>query len=584
MFLFLSVCANAQKPFHLQIDITGRDAEFIKKNITYPHSVSDSFALKHELNNVLIKCNELSFLVAEFSDVHCGNDTCRIKLNPGNSYKWIQLRKGNISSDILSAAGFREEQFHNKIFDPSQFSKRAERILNILEQTGYPFAAIRLDSIIADTLGITASMNLDKGKLIFFDTVDIRGTANIRRYYIEKYTGVKKGNPYNESLIKEMDSRLSQLPFLKNSRPSSIYFYGDKAMPVLFLENRKASSVDGIIGFAPSSQLNNKLLITGEANLKLQNIAGSGKSIDLNYRSFLSSSQDLKFKFFWPYIFRTNLGLDYQLDLLKYDSLFLDVKHEFGLQYRFIGTDYLKITYSLQTTSLITVDTNLIKATRALPQNSDIRYDQYGVGMRKSKYDYFLNPRKGYSIEFSAGVGVKKIVENSTIKDLVLYDNRGKPYSIYDTLKMEYVQYKLALNAEYFIPVFRRAAIRTQVNCAHIESQNLFFNELYRIGGIKTLKGFDEQSIFASSYVIINTELRYLLQQNSNFMLFWNGAWYRNAVKNPVLTDYPYGFGAGVNFETGAGIFSIYYAVGKQFANTIEFDKAKIHFGFVNYF
>jgi hemolysin activation/secretion protein len=219
-----------------------------------------------------------------------------------------------------------------------------------------------------------------------------------------------------------------------------------------------------------------------------------------------------------------------------------------------------------------------------LPQTSDIRYDQYGIGFRVSEYDYFLNPRKGYGIEFSGGVGIKQIIENSTIKDIVLYGNSGETYSVYDSTKMQYVQYKFSLNADVFIPVAKRATFRTQVNGAHIQAENIFFNELYRIGGIRTLKGFDEQSIFASSYIIINTELRYLLQQNSNFIFFWNGAWYRNVAVTPVKSDKPFGFGAGLNFETGAGVFSIFYAVGKQFNNTIEFDKAKIHFGFVNYF
>lgn len=67
-------------------------------------------------------------------------------------------------------------------------------------------------------------------------------------------------------------------------------------------------------------------------------------------------------------------------------------------------------------------------------------------------------------------------------------------------------------------------------------------------------------------------------------MLFWNGAWYANTVRTPVISDRPYGFGAGLNFETGAGIFSLYYAVGRQFNNPVEFNKAKVHFGFVNYF
>ena len=584
VILFISIYAQAQSPIHLQIIVKGKSADLILKNITYSTLISDSVKLSKELNNVLLRCNELSFLNASFESVFCKKDSCVAILFPDKSYKWIVLRKGNVSLDILSTAGFREEQFHNKIFDPSQFAKRAERIITTLENSGYPFASIKLDSIIADSSGISASMNLIRGPLVYFDSLDLRGNAAIKKGYLEKYLGIEKGKPYNEMLIKNADSRLSQLPFVKTNRTSAIYFFSDKARPVLFLDNRKASSVDGVVGFAPNSQLNNQIAVTGEVNLKLQNILGSGKGVDLNYRSFGISSQDLKFKFQWPYIFHSSLAFDYQLILLKQDTLFLNVTNEFSLQYKFIGTDYFKVFYSLQTTSLITIDTFTIKQTQQLPQNSDIRYDQYGIGFKKSAYDYFLNPRKGYGIEFTAGVGTKQIVQNSTIKSLVLYDNNNKTYSIYDSIKLNYVQYKLALNADYFLPLASRATLRAQVSGAHIEAQNIFFNELYRIGGIRTLKGFDEQSILASSYVIINTELRYLLQQNSNFMLFWNGAWYRNVVRTPVISDKPYGFGAGLNFETGAGVFSIFYAVGSQFNSQIEFNQAKIHFGFVNYF
>ncbi len=126
--------------------------------------------------------------------------------------------------------------------------------------------------------------------------------------------------------------------------------------------------------------------------------------------------------------------------------------------------------------------------------------------------------------------------------------------------------------------------MRLQANGGHLVSQNLFVNELFRIGGIRSLKGFDEQAIFASSYLIGNIELRYLIQQNSNILLFWNGAYYRNVVKSPQVSDRPFGFGAGMNFETGSGVFSIFYAVGKEMNNPINFNRAKVHFGFVNYF
>lgn len=580
---------QAQRPYILRIYWPQTDeGSFAKKNVNYSSFFTDSISLVSQLQSVMIQCNELSFLQAQYTSVMQIQDTIAATVNLGNSYKWVKLRKGNAPQDILGGAGFKDDQFKNKQFNPVQFSKKAERMLQYLENNGYPFASIQLDSVEIDSAGISAAINLKLNELILFDTLELIGDAVIKKWYLYKYTGVKPGMPYNESVIKQMDSRLSQLPFLQTSKSSAVYFYGNKAMPILYLENRKSSSVDGIVGFAPNTNTNagagNKLLLTGEANLKLQNLFGSGKSFDLNYRSFLGNSQDLKIKFMYPYILRTNLAFDYELNLIKQDTSFLDIRNEIGLQYRFIGADYFKVFYNIQTTSLITIDTILIKQTRSLPTSSDLRNNTYGIGLKITRFDYFLNPRSGYSIDINGGVGIKKIIRNPTIDALKFADINGGSFSIYDTMQLEFVQYRFQGNSDYFIPIFNKATIRLQAMGGHIVGENLFLNELFRIGGIRSLKGFDEQAIFASTYIIGNVELRYLLQQNSNVLLFWNGAYYRNEVRKPIIADKPYGFGAGFNFETGAGIFSIFYAVGNEFNNTINFSRAKVHFGFVNYF
>jgi hemolysin activation/secretion protein len=117
-----------------------------------------------------------------------------------------------------------------------------------------------------------------------------------------------------------------------------------------------------------------------------------------------------------------------------------------------------------------------------------------------------------------------------------------------------------------------------------VNGENTFQNELLRIGGLKTLRGFDEESIFTTSYSIFTLEYRFLLEQNSYIYLFGDGAWYENNNVKEYVNDTPIGFGAGISFETKAGIFSINYALGKQFDNPIQLRSGKIHFGIVNYF
>lgn len=586
--LLWSFVVGAQQSIHLSVKWPDtEDGKIVRKNCQIPAVFPDTLTLYSAVKDLMLQCNEKSYLNAAIAWRVINNDSIEITIDLGNSYRWIKLKKGNVPLDILSGAGYREQQFTGKVFNPLAFSQKVERMLQYLENNGYPFASIQLDSIEVDSFGIMAAINLQPHEFISFDTMEIRGNAEIKKWFLYQYLGVKPGTNYNEANFAQINSRLSQLPYLTVAQPTSAYFFTTKVMPVLFLDNKKSSSLDGIIGFAPNTQsgsTNNRLLITGEANLKLQNITGSGKSVDLNYRSFLGNSQDLHFKFVFPYIFRSNIAFDYDLSLIKQDTSFLDVRNEFGFQYRFIGSDYFKVFYQIQSTTLIAIDTNQIKASRSLPSASDLRNNIYGLGIKLTRYDYFLNPRKGFSIDLNGGVIIKEIIKNPTIDNIRLINSDGSTSGVYDTLQLKYLQYKVQGNMDYFIPIFKRATCRIQLIGGHILGDNLFVNELFRIGGIRSLKGFDEQAIFASTYAILNTELRYLLQQNSNIILFWNGAYYENSVKRPTQNDTPFGFGAGFNSETPAGVFSIFYAVGKEQNVPLSLSKAKVHFGFVNYF
>ncbi len=102
---------------------------------------------------------------------------------------------------------------------------------------------------------------------------------------------------------------------------------------------------------------------------------------------------------------------------------------------------------------------------------------------------------------------------------------------------------------------------------------------MFRIGGLRSLRGFDEESIFASTYVIPTVEYRFLFSQNSNLLLFAEGAWYENTSNGLYVSDMPVSVGAGINFETKAGILTLNYALGNQFNNGFDLRSGKIHFG-----
>lgn len=582
--LVSNYCVFSQTKIKASYYFTDKNAAKIETQLKLPNQFNDSIQAQQMANQILLFCMEKSYILADVNLNYVTKDSVHFEVNVNQAYKWLKLKNPIFDNNLLSAAGFNTTNFNNQIFSPDDYSQKVKSALNWLQNNSFPFASFSLDSVIIDSSTITANIKFSKGPQIFFDSIKIIGNAKISPTFLANYTNIKFGKYYNENILKRTDSRLSELPYLTLNQSSVIYFYGNKAKLITYLSNKKASSFDGIIGFAPNSSKSNKLIITGDLNLKLQNILGSGKALELNYRSFLNNSQELKFKFNYPYIFNSKIALDYALNLLLYDTSFFDLQNDFAFQYRLIGTNYLKVFYATQNTSLITVDTNFIKNSKTLPNINDLKKDFYGIGLKFTKIDYLPNPNKGYILEMDLAIGTKSITKNATINAILLQGQNGENYKLYDSIKLNYTQYKATIKFENYLKIKQNIVLKTEVNAAWFQTESLFLNELFRIGGLKTLRGFDEQSIFANKFVITNAELRYLLGKNSNVFAFYNQAWYVNEVSKNRISDNPFGFGAGLVFESGAGLFTLVYAVGKQFQNPIEFNSAKIHFGYINYF
>jgi len=108
---------------------------------------------------------------------------------------------------------------------------------------------------------------------------------------------------------------------------------------------------------------------------------------------------------------------------------------------------------------------------------------------------------------------------------------------------------------------------------------------LYNFGGFATLRGFDENELFASKALTYSLEYRYLFGENSNVGIFTNVAIIENLLESDKLVyDTPLGFGISANVGVGNGILNLAYAIGKQQNNPFLLNSAKFHFGIVNYF
>ena len=222
-------------------------------------------------------------------------------------------------------------------------------------------------------------------------------------------------------------------------------------------------------------------------------------------------------------------------------------------------------------TSLISTDA--FKNSTEIPQFNDASNSTYGIGFSGQFVENIFNPYRGWIIDIQGGAGKNKIEKNPNL-ELVNYDSV--------LLEANIIEAKV--NFQFFQPIAKNSTIMFQVNGAFKQSENLVDNQLYRVGGMGTLRGFDQQSILSSSFSFFTVEYRFLLDEKSRISLFSDFGWYEKNTVTDYQTDFPYGIGAGIAFDTSVGMFSLNYALGSQFASPLNFQTGKIHFGFVNFF
>jgi len=570
--LLLSVfnCLKSVAQKNYSLEIKSVDGADVLKKIPYKKQFISKASRDRELQNVLFTCYDNAFLTASFDSLITDSLSLRAYLNVGDQYKWAYLKKGNVDEGVLSEIGFREKLYSNKPVSFKNVKRVQEKLITYYENIGFPFASVKLDSIVITKGIIAAQLKLIKNAEISIDSIVIKGNAKITPVYIYNYLGIKPGSLYNEAQLKKVNTRIAELPFIRSTKPASVTFSDKFNKLILSLEKKRASQFDGIVGILPDN-ITGKILFTGDVRLKLQNGLGRGELIDLNWRKLQSQTQDLKVRLVYPFILRTPFGLDYNFKLYKKDTTFLDVNQNIGVQYLLIGGNYVKVFYNNKTSTLLSKKG--LEYLTTLPANADVSTNMYGLGLKYEKLDYRLNPRKGFTILMNASAGTKKIRKNSKLNPVV-----------YEKLRLSSALYNGDFEGAVFLPIANRSAFKIGAQAAFIYGETTFQNELSRIGGLKTLRGFDEESIYASSFSILTLEYRFILEQNSYLYVFGDGAWYENNEVSRYIQDTPFGFGAGISFETKAGIFSINYALGKQFSNPIEFRSGKIHFGIVNYF
>lgn len=517
----------------------------------------------------------------------------RIWLFVGPQLQWAGLNTDSVESSLLDAINFNPRLFTGASFRSESLLQLKQDLLEHLENTGYPFASVISDSIRLDSNRIQARLKVSKGPQYKIDSIRNFGSASISNNYLQRYLSLPNGAIYKKKDLQTISRRLDELPFLKEGQPWNLTRLGTGSILNLYLEPRKSSQVNVLIGLLPAITTpnniyevpRNKLQFTGEATVNLKNELGNGETIGLNWQQIQVKSPRLNISFDQPYLFGSLFGANFNFDLLKKDSSFLTISMMLGARYALAYNQQATFFIQNLSSNLVSVDTNLIILTKKLPQEADVRSVSFGVQYDGFNTDYRYNPTTGNEWNFSLSAGTKKVKRNNVIVQLTDKNNPAFNFrSLYDTIPESSFQFRLRGSFAHFFKLTRVSTIKTSVSAGWFESPKIFRNELFQIGGYRLLRGFDEESIYASRYAVGTVEYRYLIGRNSYMFGFVDGAWTKNNASSSGLSNTFIGAGLGMALETKAGIFNISFATGKRNDVDLNLRQSKIHFGYINFF
>lgn len=555
----------------------------IKKHIGLKEDFPSALEARYYLTTLPGLLQSKGYITASVDSSKLDSLEGKVWLYPGQQYKWAKINTRPEDSDILEAVRWPGSSFKETGMNWATVKKWQEQLLVHLENNGYPFAKIFLDSIIIRNNEVEALLKVDKGFLFKLDSIRLAGNAKISLDFLQRYLDLPNGSTFNKEKIQNVSKKIREIAYVEEEQPASVSFQATGAALNLYLKAKKNSQVNLLVGFLPNSDVaqGKKFLITGEANILLRNALGAGETIGLNWQQLQVKSPRLNILYDHPFLFKSPLGLNFTMDMFRKDSTFLNINMQLGANYIVSGNQSAMVFVQRRQSILNGVDTNRIKQTKRLPAEADVSSTNLGVSYNYNSTDYRFNPRKGNDLLLTVSAGRKKIRKNNQL--LELKDPSFNYESLYDTVKLNTYQFRFSGSAAHYFPISKQTTLKTALHAGFLQSGNYFLNEFFQIGGYKLLRGFTEESEYVAQYVVGTLEYRYLIGTNSNFFVFADGGWARNPIQSVPNHNY-IGTGLGMAFETKAGIFNLAWAIGKRNDSELNLRQSKVHFGFVNYF
>ncbi len=542
--------------FFFPILFFGQQVNFLEiyKNLElFKAEKINSNRVRELVNNILLSEIESGYFTCNVDSINLKNQKLKIYLQTGNL---ISLNSIKVNLPNSLSLKLREDFISDKTyFNANDFSEKIKKWIILMNNNGFPFAEFEFEKSEIINSKINLICNLISGPLVKIDSIINPEITKKELQLVYKFTDIRNGDLFELNKIYKISENIKNTGFIEEIRPPAYEFIDNKASIYTYFKPQSKNSINGLVGIQPGE--NETVQFTGNVALNFQNALSYGEVLKFNWRRMFNSSQNLIAELSYPFLFNTNFEVQGGLDMIKKDSSFFNFNSKLIINY--------KSNSNFSNGFLFTNNnsTNLLE-----DDYSSTSVNSFGFVTNFKKLDNPFNPRKGFKIKSEIAYGWKETYAIDTVANNILKSPN----------------FNGNLSFSSYLSLLKRTTFKIKLSGSTIQNNILYENELTRIGGYKTIRGFDEESIWVSSFVLGNFEFRYLIDEKSNVFLFSDFAWTESKTNNFLMEDYFQSFGFGTNISMPNGLLTLIYGLGRKIDNPFLIRTGKIHLGFTSYF
>jgi len=481
------------------------------------------------LENEVLESNKMNDTLYQFN-FKLATQTKLISINVKKASQLISFDKDTIKLEINKTVSFLKQ----KLAD--------------LELKGFSLATLQLTDFKKQNNQLFATLKIDINKKRVLDEIVINGyekfpdghKKNIQRLYRKK--------TFNKNNLNKIYEDFNNLRFINQTRYPEILFTEDSTKVFVYLEKAKSNRFDGYIGFANDEQSN--LNFTGYLDLSLKNVLNSGEEFNLYWKSDDNEQVTFNASIEIPYMFKSPMGIKASLNIFKQDSTFQNTKTALDVGYYFTNNKKVFLGYqSTESSDIQNTNNAILSDYKSNFLTSTFEYKNY--------IDDYIFPEQTKFI-FKTGLGKRtsKLNENE--------------------------QSFFELNFSHNLYLNKKNVVNLRSQSFYLQSTSFITNELYRFGGIQSIRGFNENSLQANTLISLLTEYRFILSSNLYIHSVLDYGFYEDLTTNTKNNLLGIGFGFGIRSKNG--LLNLIYANGSSKDQVIKLTNSVVQVKFVTEF